>query len=51
MLMGLTYTRMFSPTVINEARLGFTRTTEEYAGVHQGIDYNKQFGISGGPAD
>jgi outer membrane receptor protein involved in Fe transport len=44
-LAGLTYTRMFSPTLINEARMGFDRTAEEDIGVHQGTDYAAQFGI------
>jgi hypothetical protein len=50
-LAGLTYTRMFSPAVINEARFGFTRTALDRTSSYQGIDYNARFGMSGGPTD
>ncbi|MEO7142480.1 MAG: carboxypeptidase regulatory-like domain-containing protein [Bryobacteraceae bacterium] len=50
-LAGLSYTRMFTPSAINEARLGFTRTNELDAGVHQGHDYNADFGIPGTTTD
>jgi outer membrane receptor protein involved in Fe transport len=50
-LVGLTYTRLFSPTLINELRLGFTRTAVDNLGAFQGTDYNAQFGIQGGTTD
>ena len=50
-LAGLTYTRMFSPTLINEARLGFTRTVEHDLGIDQGTDFNAQLGIKGATTD
>lgn len=46
-LMGLTSTRMFSPSLISEARAGFSRTTEIDTGVNQGHDYAADFGIPG----
>ena len=50
-LAGLTYTRLFRPTLINELRLGFTRTAVDDAGAFQGTDYNALFGIAGGTTD
>ena len=47
-LAGLNYTRMFTPTVINEVRFSVSRTFGKWAGVHAGTDYNKLFGMSGG---
>jgi hypothetical protein len=49
-LAGLTYTRLFRPTLINEARVGVTRTTNLGTGDHQNADYNAMFGLPG-PAD
>ena len=46
-LAGLTYTHLFSPRLINEARFGLTRTVSSGGGDHQGIDYNARFGIPG----
>lgn len=44
-LVGLTYTRLFSPTLINEFRFGFTRTNNHNAGAFAGVDYGAKFGI------
>ena len=49
-LLGVTYTQTFTPQVINEFRVGVTRTVGHYAGVHAGTDYNKQLGLPG-PSD
>lgn len=48
---GLTYTRIFSPTLFNELRFGLTRTAVDGTSSHQGTDYNSQFGMAGGPTD
>ena len=50
-LTGMTYTRVFRPTLIGEARFGFSRTDERDTGTNQGTDYNGQFGMTGGPVD
>jgi hypothetical protein len=50
-LTGLTYTRLFSASIINEARMGFSRTAERDLGVFQGIDYDAKFGIVGATTD
>jgi outer membrane receptor protein involved in Fe transport len=44
-LTGLTYTRMFSPAVIGEARIGFSRTTDHEIDNLAGTDYNLQLGL------
>lgn len=46
-LAGLTWTRIITPTIINEARMGFSRTAERDTGVFQGTNYNGKFGITG----
>jgi hypothetical protein len=51
LLTGLNYNRTFSPTVINEARLAYTRTPTYNMPFYQGTDYNSLFGMSGGPKD
>ena len=48
---GIIYTRMISPSIINEARVGFDRSAENDVGVHQGTDYAAQFGIPGTTTD
>ena len=48
---GLTYTRMFTPAVINEARFSISRSAEQDFGSTQGADYNTRFGMPGGPTD
>jgi len=50
-LAGLTWTRIIGPGMINEARMGFSRTSERDEGVFQGIDYNAKFGITGTTTD
>ena len=50
-LTGLTFTHSFTPTLINEARLGFSRTAEHNIGVRQGTDYNALFGLTGTTTD
>ena len=42
---------MFTPAVINEARFSIARSVEQDFGQTQGTDYNKQFGMPGGPSD
>ena len=44
-LTGATYTRTFSPSIINEARMGFSRTADHETGSLAGTDYNTQFGL------
>jgi len=50
-LAGLTYTRLFRPTLINELRLGYTRTAADVDGTFQGTNYDTLFGIQGGTTD
>ena len=50
-LAGLTYTRLFSPALINELRLGYTRTASDNTGAFQGTNYNALFGIQGTTTD
>src|SRR5260370_12365809 len=50
-LTGLTYTRTFSPAIVNETRFGFTRTDERDVGAHRGTDYNSQLGLPVGAGD
>ena len=46
-LAGLSYTRLFRPTLINEARFGVSRTHNGGTGGHQDKNYNAMFGIPG----
>jgi outer membrane receptor protein involved in Fe transport len=46
-LTGLSYTRLFTPVLVNEARVGFSRTYVGQVGYNAGIDYNAQFGLPG----
>lgn len=46
-LTGLAYTHLFTPTMINEARFGFSRTFVGQEGFHAGTDYNAQLGLPG----
>ncbi len=50
-LYGLTYTRMLSPTFINEVRAGLARTARLETGVHAGHDYAAELGITGASTD
>jgi len=49
-LTGLSYTHLFTPTIVNEARYGFSRTYVGQLGFHSGTDYNAQLGLPG-PTD
>jgi hypothetical protein len=40
-------THIFSPSVVNEARIGFARDYSKLAGVHSGADVVTQFGLQG----
>ena len=46
-LVGLTWTRLFSPTLINEFRTGYSRTSNHERSVNAGRDFNAEFGIPG----
>ena len=49
-LVGLSYTRMFTPRLSNEARIGISRSPSSVRGIHQGTDFAAQFGLPS-PAD
>jgi len=51
MLAGLAYTRLFSPTVINEARVGYTRSNDYGVGALMGHDYAGDWGLAGSAKD
>jgi len=46
-MVGLTWTRLFTSTLINEARIGLTRTRNQNNSNVIGPDYPSQFGITG----
>ena len=46
-IMGLNYTRLFTPTLINELRAGLYRTAGRQTLADGGTDYSSQFGIAG----
>ena len=46
-ILGLNYTRLFSPTLINEFRAGLYRTVATQPNLDQGTDFASQFGIKG----
>ena len=50
-LAGITYSHVFSPSFINESRIGFTRAADHTHGVHQGTDYNTLLGIPAATTD
>ncbi|MBM3749185.1 MAG: hypothetical protein FJW34_25770, partial [Acidobacteria bacterium] len=50
-LFGLTYTHVFSPALLNEARAGYTRTANLEKGRYAGRDVASEFGIPGTTAD
>ncbi len=50
-LMGLNYLHIFRSDLINEARIGFTRTDNHQRGYFQGYDYSAYFGIPGVTTD
>ncbi len=43
----LSETHIFSPAIVNEARISFSRDYSTLAGVHSGSDVVKQFGLQG----
>jgi len=51
LLLGLAHTRIFTPAVINEFRVGYMRSTRDQQGVHAGHDYAAELGITGTTAD
>lgn len=46
-ILGLNYTRLFTPTLINEFRAGLYRTAGTQPSLDQGTDFGAQFGIKG----
>jgi hypothetical protein len=50
-LYGISDTHVFSPTLINEARAGITRTTDTELSAHAGTNWAAQFGIPGTTTD
>jgi hypothetical protein len=46
-LFGISETRIFTPTLINEFRMGLTRTTNEELSSHAGTNWAAQYGIPG----
>lgn len=44
-LMGLNHTHLFRNNLINEARIGFSRTANRERGYNQGRDYAAEFGL------
>ncbi|MCL4401318.1 MAG: TonB-dependent receptor, partial [Acidobacteria bacterium] len=46
-LAGVSYTRLFSPTLINEARIGVSRTANRQRANLQGRDYASEWGLQG----
>jgi hypothetical protein len=46
-LVSLVYTRVFSPRLMNELRLGYNRFTAGFLAEDRGIDFVKQFNIPG----
>ena len=51
MLAGLTYNRIFGATLINEARLGVSRTAHREFGFQSGHDYASEWGLIGPTTD
>jgi hypothetical protein len=47
LLLGLSETRMFSPTLINEFRMGLTRTKDSELSAYSGTNWAASFGIPG----
>ena len=50
-LLGLSETRVFTPTLINEFRAGLTRTTDSELSAFSGTDWAAQLGIPGTTTD
>jgi len=51
MLAGLTYTRIFSPALINEFRTGMTRTSNRTLNNYAGRNFAAEWGLTGGTDD
>jgi hypothetical protein len=51
MLAGVSYTRLFSATLINEARMGLSRTANRELGIGSGQDFAAEWGLTGGTRD
>lgn len=47
MLGGISYTHLFSPTIISESRAGVSRTSDEEIGDRQGRDFAAEWGLQG----
>lgn len=50
-LYGLSETRIFTPTLINEFRMGLTRTTDAELSAHAGTNWAANYGIPGTTTD
>jgi hypothetical protein len=50
-LYGLSETRIFTPSLLNELHLGVTRTVSAENSAHQGVNYAAQLGIPGTTTD
>ena len=50
-LYGISETRIFSPSLVNEFRMGLTRTTNAELSAHAGSNYAAQYGIPGTTSD
>jgi hypothetical protein len=50
-LYGISDTRIFSSTLVNEARFGLTRTTNNELSAHAGTNWASQLGIAGTTTD
>ncbi len=50
-LYGISETRIFSPTLINEFRMGLTRTINNEVSAHAGTNWAAQYGIPGTTTD
>jgi hypothetical protein len=46
-IFGFNHTFAIAPTIVNEIRLGLTRTNQDNTAALQGTDYNAKFGIPG----
>jgi len=51
LLLGLSETRVFSPTLINEFRVGLTRTKDSELSAYSGTNWAAKFGIPGTTTD
>jgi hypothetical protein len=51
LLLGFSETRVFSPTLINEFRVGLTRTTDSELSAYSGTNWAAKYGIPGTTTD